>query len=118
MANGIRTFSERMADTDHLVSMHDAILRVQQVVFLGFGFHAPNMELLTPDGKQEGPQSVPVYSTTVDLSASELNIYQSRVIAMLGGRTGHSVMKFDADLDEDFDCIKLIKDYGKRLSFG
>ena len=23
MANGIRTFSERMADTDHLVGMHD-----------------------------------------------------------------------------------------------
>jgi hypothetical protein len=114
MASGIRTFSEQMENTDHLVGMHDAILRAQQVVFLGFGFHGPNMELLTPDGKQEGPQSVPVYSTTVDLSASDLSIYQSRVIAMLGGRTGHSVMKFDAD----FDCIKLIKDYGKRLSFG
>ena len=67
-------------------------------------------------GRRE--DDVPVYSTTVDLSVSELNIYQSRVIAMLGGRSGHSVMKFDTDLDEDFDCIKLIQDYGKRLSFG
>jgi hypothetical protein len=70
------------------------------------------LQLLTVDGKQVGPQNVRVYSTAIELSNADLVIYRMKVHQMLGGRANEGLMQFD----KGFDCIKLIKDYGKRLS--
>ena len=47
VAKNILTFTEQVADNDSLAEMHAAISAAQRVVFLGFGYLAQNMELLS-----------------------------------------------------------------------
>lgn len=46
-SNRIRLFTERVNDTAQMTEIHRALSEAEQVVFLGFGFHQQNMELLT-----------------------------------------------------------------------
>jgi len=44
----IRTFSERIEDEQALNEIRNSMAAAKQIIFLGFAFHAPNMELLKP----------------------------------------------------------------------
>ncbi|WP_156878245.1 hypothetical protein [Sphingopyxis sp. QXT-31] len=44
----IRTFSERIDDAVALAQIRNTLTDVDQVIFLGFAFHAPNMDIIRP----------------------------------------------------------------------
>jgi hypothetical protein len=56
-ADGILTFNEEVKDITMLEELRTAIAWARQIIFLGFHFHGPNMDLLT--GK-EGTKSIRV----------------------------------------------------------
>jgi hypothetical protein len=47
VASNIRTFTEQIEDENHLAPMREAIGSADRIVFLGFGYLAQNMQLLT-----------------------------------------------------------------------
>ena len=49
IANQIRTFTERLEDDSALLAIRRQVQEAEVIVFLGFGYHALNMQLLSPD---------------------------------------------------------------------
>jgi hypothetical protein len=49
LANQIRTFTERVVDNPALAAIRRQVQEAEVVVFLGFGYHTLNMELLSPE---------------------------------------------------------------------
>lgn len=50
VAAGLATFAESREPDEELAQMHALMADAQQIVFLGFGYHRQNMELLRPVG--------------------------------------------------------------------
>jgi hypothetical protein len=48
LANQIRTFTERVVDNTALAAIRCQVQEAEVIVFIGFGYHALNMELLSP----------------------------------------------------------------------
>jgi hypothetical protein len=80
LADRIRTFTERIQDSDMIYKMKALVLRSQQIVFLGFGFHRQNMELLKVSGP--GNQWF-VYATAHGISPSDQKVVDGRIRGML-----------------------------------
>ena len=53
ISKSILTFSEQIEDKTELTDIRKAIHDADQLVFLGFAFHDPNMELLQPARKRD-----------------------------------------------------------------
>lgn len=79
--HSLRTFSEKLEETASLSQMRKKLSEAQHVVFLGFGFHPQNMELLTPRGNmnatrilgtifnEPGPAREPIRDSILSLGA-------------------------------------------------
>lgn len=64
-ANSIRTFTERIEDEAPLAAIQDSFCQATKIVFLGFGFLQPNMELLR-DGREGSAREI--FGTTLGQS--------------------------------------------------
>lgn len=49
LSKNINTFNEHISDHAVMSSIKNAMADAETIVFLGFGFHEPNMEILKPD---------------------------------------------------------------------
>lgn len=49
LAQGIKTFGEEIEKNNELVAMRNFLGEAKRIVFLGFGYHRPNMSLLSPN---------------------------------------------------------------------
>lgn len=63
-ASSIRTFTEE-AQSEHRADLQNLMKHADKVVFLGFGFHRRNIELILPDYFENG--EVGVYGTDIGL---------------------------------------------------
>jgi len=54
MADRIRTYTEEVSDHERLQLIHTLLEEAKRVVFLGFGYHRANMDLLFPNGPPAG----------------------------------------------------------------
>lgn len=76
VANNILTFTERVADDESLAEMQAAISSAKRVVFLGFGYLAQNMELLTRGVEGQARQ---VLGTSYGLSDPDRQLVNSQL---------------------------------------
>jgi hypothetical protein len=101
----IRTFNEQMEDKQELSAIQKHVANADRIVFLGFHFHAQNMELL----KAPGPNRsgiVHVYATAFDRSNADVELIDSQIRQMLVARSGNVLAHV-----EGRDCKGLFKDY-------
>jgi hypothetical protein len=72
MASGIKLFTERLEDAASIGTMKATILNAEQIVYLGFGFEAKNMELMAVKrGESASPDKWPrVFGTVYGVSES------------------------------------------------
>ena len=82
LSAGIKIFTEQMAAAEMLSQIHDEMFRAEQVVFLGFAYHDPNMAILTPEGKY--PQK-DVYGTAKDMSEISIRWIRNQLSGMFSG---------------------------------
>jgi hypothetical protein len=71
LVENIKTYTEQTKDPKLLDRMHAQVREAECIVFLGFGFHRPNMELLRPTQRCEDPQFV--YATADGMSDPRVN---------------------------------------------
>jgi hypothetical protein len=69
MWQNLRTFTEQIDEKDDLAGMYATLSSANRIVFLGFGYHRQNMELLTRGLQDTSAKSV--YGTSLGLSASD-----------------------------------------------
>jgi hypothetical protein len=109
MASGIRTYSEvaeNIADSDTLT---DHFANADRVVFLGFGFHRQNVEVLAPIAK--GRSFLRCYATAAGIRKARLELIESRVRSTLG-----QIYRSDVSFNVvSGNCEDLWQEYGELI---
>lgn len=83
MANSIRTYSETVDEDANLESYKREIGSADKIVFMGFGFHQQNMDLLgVPDGFERA--TVRCFATVDGISEPRLELCREQVCQSMG----------------------------------
>jgi hypothetical protein len=75
VATQIRTFTERIDQNEELQSMKLAIANADRIVFLGFGFHRQNLQLL----KQRVQDHTEIFATTLGISEPDKAVIEEEI---------------------------------------
>lgn len=115
VAARIKTFSE---SSDHSAAMRIAVAQAETIIFLGFGFHAQNIELLdvaSEYGIDEPPQHHRVFATTRGMSSSDAAVVEEQISYALRGRpTGPTDERWI--WTKDGSCTDLFSTYWRSLT--
>ena len=115
-ANRIKTFSES-ADSDVMETAKAWVNKAQTQVYLGFGFHEQNMELLSPSDAflvGDVPFRYNAYATTYGLSASDEAVVKDQISYL---RTGGPYDKEHSWINTiDGKCAALFSGYWRSLT--
>lgn len=107
----LKTYDENPNDNE-LIRIRSLVTAAQKIIFLGFGFHQQNMDLLGFPRPVSSKKSVDIFGTAMGLSSRK----KERIIHSLG--TGSSrgftvTQQLDRDTDFSFDtCKDLIDEHG------
>jgi hypothetical protein len=80
-ASHIRTFNEELRDETQIRMLKQWIGQAQDVVFLGFGFHRQNMELLSIPRRETDRSTV--YATMIGASRVQQGVFNGRIISSI-----------------------------------
>jgi hypothetical protein len=103
----LKTFSQRIEDESALSKMRKLVEEAQSIVFLGFAFHEPNMELIKPARPSDVQR---IFGTAVGFSQSDLAVVENDLLAALQ-RSSVSM-----NVRRDLTCKKLIEEYWRSLA--
>ncbi len=78
LSESIRTFTEQIDDDDELAQIRRPIAEATKLVFLGFGFHHQNLQLLLPDREKQVKQ---IYGSGWGMSDTDIDHAKSRLSA-------------------------------------
>lgn len=107
IAHNIRTYSETAQASESLEKARKALHAAQKVVFLGYGFHEQNMDVLALSGFPERP-TLRCYATVKDVSKPRIEIDKQSVQSALGVMTSTGLF-FD---HVDGTCEDFWREYG------
>lgn len=80
LASGIRTFTEQMTSDGEIQEWRELVHQAQKLVFIGFGFHDQNLDLLEPKAA-EGPSNVGrVIGTTFEMPEPQRAMVHDRIL--------------------------------------
>lgn len=86
--NNIKTFNEQIQDAELITQIKSSVKQARNVVFLGFGFHSQNMEILKEIGN---PASKKAFSTSFGLSDPDKIEIDHKVRKSIGLSTAFSI---------------------------
>lgn len=72
----IQTFTEQMADRKALAEIRAAIQTAHRIVFLGFAYHRPNLEILTPPNSSDARS---IFGTVKGISSQDRSVVQRQL---------------------------------------
>jgi hypothetical protein len=111
LANGIKTYSERVDDEITLKKLRRMVSTAEQIIFLGFYFHEQNMELLVLPEPQKPKPPVSVFATHKDRSAQDKEVIEQRILKMLNGREIGPGTSFKGN----YDCKVLFQHFNEMF---
>jgi hypothetical protein len=82
LSAGVKIFTEQIGAADMLSQIRQEMFVSEQIVFLGFGYHEPNMRMLAP-GKQLNLR--PVIGTALGMSESSIDVIKNQLANMFSG---------------------------------
>lgn len=113
LSEGVRTYTERITDEDELRKIHKQMELAERIVFLGFGFHDQNIELLRPP---KGLGLKQIFATAKGMSASDVALVTAQLqhfyttnMQMVVGAGGTITVR------PDLTCSELFDAYNKSL---
>jgi hypothetical protein len=105
LLDGLKTYTEQ-ANSEVVARIKEEFASARTIVFLGFGFHDPNMLLLSPTGKSDIGR---ILATTKGISESDMGIVQNNIRAIAAKNLVNQNI-----IVRDLTCAELFKEY--RLS--
>lgn len=114
LADQIKTFTEQAHDEAEKQHWRTVIEGCKQLVFLGFGFHRQNIDLLSLINGPENPPEI--YATTYKTSRADEDVFRSRLHQLMATYEPH--LAISSDLSIEFTsgtCTRMIGDYGLKL---
>jgi hypothetical protein len=109
----IKIYTEQHAAGDVLGEIAKAMLRAEQIGFLGFGYHEQNLELLTPENPLP---SKPVFGTAKDWSDNDRDEIRQRIERMFQPPPPKINPKSAVVIDTKVTCAGLFDSYGQSLT--
>jgi hypothetical protein len=106
LLSGLRTHSELMGDRNALTEVRGAMLKSQRVVFMGFGYHPQNLDVLIDGTFSHNPE---VLAAVHQLSAPS----QKTVVRMLRRKLGLTAE--DKLMVINSRCQEFMRDYNMLL---
>jgi len=109
VAQQVRTFTERVEEGDELAAMRAAMAGADRVVFLGFAFHRPNVELLA----QKMQDHSEIIATAYQISKSDKSVIENE----LGTAFEYEFVMNDFRIQlADMTCDQFFKEYWRTLT--
>jgi hypothetical protein len=117
-SENIKTFSEKVDDPQMTETLQSWMEHAEQIVFLGFGFHEQNMQLL--HSKNNIRQ---VYGTAFKESDPNIRAYKNRIIEFLMNdfyKDGLDERRMRSDndrihLEKNMDCKTFLEQYSQLI---
>lgn len=76
----IRTFTEGTnPEESEILAIRQHMREAKRVVFIGFAFHWLNMQLISPNGYDEGHEPPRCFATTLGISESDKGVIQNQI---------------------------------------
>jgi hypothetical protein len=114
LAEGIKTYTEQIADADVKQALSDKVAWAERIVFLGFAYHNQNMALLTPS--KAFPASKRIFGTAYAMSDSDVEVVGHLIDAWFEGRDARAYRKGMINLENKLKCVDLFDNYAKSLT--
>lgn len=111
LAKQIKTFNERVHETDEITQIRSMVQQAEIIVFLGFAFHRQNLELIAPGKACKAKR---IYATAHGISKSDCAVIQDELRDMLMQRGNKASIEFRNDLK----CGGLFNEYWRSLTAG
>lgn len=114
LSKSIKTYTEQIEEDESLENLRQEVAEAETIVFLGFGFHPQNMNLLAPATKTKIRQ---VYATAFNISGPDTVAIKNQIYSTLSsaGIPGH----FSIDriqVRNNLTCEKLFTEYQRTLA--
>jgi hypothetical protein len=101
----IRTFNEEVEDSAKIQEIQDAVCAASRIIFLGFHFHAQNMDLIRPQIAHGGAANQEAYATALNRSSSDVRHISQQISKM--GRFRDA----DVYISSNWDCAGLFREF-------
>lgn len=110
-SENIKTFTEQVRDEDALRSIHHAIVNSDIAVFLGFGFHKLNIDLLNPNTDTTSVRTV--FASSLGLSRTSKEIIKEE-LEKIFNKAGNNVQRYE--IDGDYTCASLFYEHSRLIA--
>lgn len=115
LSQGIKTYTDQIDDRAILDSIENEMFQAEQIVFLGFGYHDQNMQLM----QTEVPIGVkPIFGTAYKMSNPDVSIITNQINGWLGDLHDPEVSHAPIYIDNGLTCVSLFGHFTKSLSAG
>jgi hypothetical protein len=117
LAQRIKTYTEQIAGSEITNGIRNEIERAEQIVFLGFAYHAQNMLLLRP--LEDLGSARPIYGTALGMSDSDVALARREMRSWF--LPDHSLPSDPFNIihiENQLTCAKLFDNYAKSIAGG
>ncbi|MCA3713503.1 MAG: hypothetical protein IM664_04755 [Phenylobacterium sp.] len=111
IASEIKTFTERMDDKENIDEIKDAISESKRLVFLGFAYHAQNLNVIKP---RKDPLTRKIYGTAFGISHIDQITIRNDLINMMTSE-GNDGSDLDIQILE-VTCGGFFDQFGRTLN--
>jgi hypothetical protein len=115
LSDQIRTYTEQMTDGTMAAQIRQEVLDAECIVFLGFAYHAQNLNLLKPPDPI--PQK-PVFGTAFGMSDSDATVVRDQLLAFFAAVPAHGIRQDLVKIENKMICGALFDSYTKSLTGG
>lgn len=115
--SNLKTFTEKIEDTDGLNSIRKAIVDAEVLVFLGNAFHPINTELLIDETFASEAVYKRIFATRKGISDADLNVVRGQLSKLCGIKAQTTLSKNSLNANSHFadTCSHLFTEYRMSL---
>jgi hypothetical protein len=115
IAEHIRTYTEQIADQSLVQQLQHEIANTEVLVFLGFAYHKPNMDIITPS--DPSTEMKRIFGTALNFSEHDARVIR-RYLLRFYAENRQALVREDIHLNirRDLSCEELFNEYGRTLA--
>jgi hypothetical protein len=115
LSDEIKTYTERVASADLLLSIEAEMQKAKCVVFLGFAYHSQNMRLLKPSTAIPNKR---IFGTAYGMSAADTEVVSHQIADFFSPTMTTKTRSTTITLENNLTCAGLFDSYSKSLTGG
>lgn len=112
LSSKIRTYTEQVADEKLLTDIHEEVRKAECIVFLGFGYHKQNMQLLWPSEPMDNKF---IFGTAYGMSAADVDVVSRQIAAQFKPNLQPGMHQNGIKIENKLSCADLFDHFALSL---